>query len=571
MAVFYNVRFQPAAVKNLLPEAKRPWTIVVKVPKLCHRLAGRYFEGIRIGPSPQWLVETLAASDIRSINNLVDITNYVTLETGQPLHAFDFDKIEGGQLLARLGKVGEMVETLDGQKILLGAGVVVLADKKNPLDIAGIKGGKKAEIGIGTRNILLTAGNFDSVNIYQTSKAINLRTDASVRFSHRISPELVLTGLQRATELIRELCGGKIGNLIDVYPHKERRRWIKFRMEELNKITGVQWKQSTALGYLKKLGFTIRGNFIEAPKTRNDIEIFEDLAEEIIRIKGYENLPGIPPRLTVRPTDYDEQIRLEESIKKFLAGVGLSEVYNHTFTNKGDIKLENPTSQDLAFLRHSLADGLVKNIDDNFRFFKRVAIFETGKVFAYPHQEIALLGLALGDKKESTFLELKGLAVSLLEALGLTDYLMADESPRRLRLLSSGRVLGYLMYDDHSQGKVSWAEINLTILLKLVREEKEYQPIPKYPSIIRDLSLSVEKDCRINEVMGIIEQAASSHLEDVDLIDSYENDQLGENRRGLTFRLVFLSTERTLTDKEVDEETAKIIKALKEEIDAEIR
>ena len=550
---------------------KGPFEIINKVPKLCRRMSACYFEGIKISLSPKWLKEALESSGIRSINNLVDITNYVTLETGQPMHAFDFDKMTGGQLVVRQSKSGEIVETLDGQKFNVDSSIIVLADKKDPLDIAGIKGGKKAEITDSTKNILLTAGNFDGTSIYKTSRKIGLTTDASVRFSHNISPELVGWGIIRATELILKLCGGKAGGLADNYSKKPSKNIIKFDIEKFNKISGLDLKEKQALNYLKKLGFLVNGLLVTAPLIRTDIEIFEDLVEEIMRIYGYEELKAQAPVIFLKSYKQEDQINFKDRIKKILINMGLSEVYNYSFSNKGDIKLENPINKDCSFLRHSLESGLVKNIEDNFRFFQHVGLFELGKVFSYPDKELFILGVAIGDKKEKTIFELKGIVGQLLSGLGLTDYSMENENSERLRIKSNGAVLGYIRYLREQGGKISLAEVNLDELLHKAQEEREYEPISKYPSITRDLSILISLDIRVNKIMEIIEASAPQYLDDVDLIDSYEGSEVGEGQQGLTFRLIFLSEEKTLTDKEVDEEFKKVTSALINSLGVEIR
>lgn len=554
-------------VNELKTEIKKSATVRIQ-SKLCRRLAARYFEGIKIGPSPKWLVEALAASDMRSINNLVDITNYVTLETGQPLHAFDFDKMAGGQLIARGGRKGEVVETLDNQKIELNSEVLILADKKYPLDVAGVKGGKKAEITNATKNILLTAGNFDGVTIYKTSRQINLITDASIRFSHNISSELVGWGLARAAELIQKLCGGQMGPTKDVYPKKPAKKVLRFNLDRFNGLVGINLKEGQALGYLKKLNFVVKGNLVEAPAIRTDIETFEDLVEEIMRLYGYENLKPIAPRVTLHPSGFEDQIVLKDKIRNILTGLGLNEVYNYSFAAGGDLKLENPTNQEMTFLRHSLAGGLTKTIENNLRFFKKVPVFEIGHVFSYPDKEKVHLGLAIGDQKENVFFELKGAVDSLLEKLGLTDYFMREEASDRLRIEADHHVLGYLSHKEN--GRIAIAEIDLGETLQQAQGEKEYEPLSKFPSINRDLSVLAPREIRVNQIMELMEAAAPKYLDDVDLIDTYEDPKL-LGQESLTFRLVFLAEDRTLTDNEVDGEMAKINRALTEKLGVEIR
>lgn len=567
IAAICNKTLKEPLVRNLKAEIKKTAPVAIK-SKFCRRLSARYFEGIKIGPSPKWLVEALAASGLRSINNLVDITNYVTLETGQPLHAFDFEKMTGWQLIVRAGQAGEIVETLDGVKVELDSDIMVLADKKDPLDIAGIKGGKKAEITSATKNILLTAGNFDGVTIYKTSRKIALTTDASIRFSHNLSPELVGSGLARATQLIKELCGGQVGPLTDVYPNKPSKIVIRFDIEKFNALTGVNLKENQAINHLKKLNFSVKNNLVEVPAIRTDVETPEDLTEEIMRLYGYENIKPIPPHVTLSSPGFEDQIVLKDKIKNILINLGLNEIYNYSFIGGGDLKLENPTSSETSFLRHSLSSGLLTTITNNLRFFDRVPIFEIGRVFTYPDKETEFLGLAIGDQKHNCFFEVRGAVDSLLEKLGLTDYFMREEASDRLRLEANHHVLGYLSHQDG--GRLAIAEINLEKLLRLVTEEKEYEPLSKFPSISRDISVLASREIRVNQIMELIEAAAFKYLDDVDLIDTYEDPKL-MGQESLTFRLVFLAENKTLTDKEIDDEMAKVTKALTEKLGVEIR
>jgi len=550
---------------------KKYQQVKVKVEtKACRRLMACYFDGIKIGPSPRWLIEALLSSGQQPINNLVDVTNYVTLETGQPLHAFDFDKLAGSVLFVRQAKRGERVTTLENKTYQLEPSMVVLADAQGPLDIAGIKGGRRAEITNATRKILLTAGNFTGPDIYRTAKEIGLVTDAASRFSHDISPALVDWGMGRATLLIKQLCGGRGRGGVDKYLEKPPRRLLKFHFDKFEKLTGLSLKKSQIIAYLKKLGFGLKGNLVEAPAERTDIEIFEDLVEEVVRLVGYNNLPVQAPVVSLKPAGAEEQLILKDNLRRALVSFGWDEVYNYSFvpsdSAKEAVALANPISRSLALLRPSLLINLAVNLDDNRRFFKEVRIFEIGKVFN-PAEKL-MLGLAIATGQRGAFFELKGAVEQLFEWLGLVDYSFREETEARLAIESDHQRLGSLMHQAGDQAAL--AEIDLDKLLILVEEEKSFEPLAKYPTVMRDLSLLVTPAVRFSEILSLIQKAAPRYLNDVDLIDSYEDEKFA-GRRGLTIRLVFLAPDRTLTDKEVGLAVKKISTALVDNLDIEIR
>ena len=519
----------------------------------CRRIAAAYIKGIKISESPQWLKDALVVSGLRPINNLVDITNYVTFETGQPLHAFDFDKMEGGELIVRPAMKGEDVETLDGQKFNLDINTLVLADKSHSLDIAGIKGGKRAEITGKTRNILLTAGNFDGANIYKTSRRLGLATDASLRFSHNLHPDLVELGLSRAIELIKELCGGEMGQIKDVYPKPYKRPVIKFDVKKFNQLSGLNLSQKEALRYLNHLDF----------QYRTDIECFEDLVEEVCRLYGYHKLPAIPPKVSLQPSGREDQIILKDKVRRILIGFGIDEVYNYSFLPEGELKLENPTSRELAYLRSYLIPGLIKSIKGNLRYFDRVAIFEIGRVWPNINTEKLMLGIAMPD-----FLELKGVVGQLLKGLGIKDCFFNEDSDDGLRIEADRVFFGNLWLSQNHN--LALTEIDLDKLLKLAREEKEFRPLPKFPSISRDISALVLKKIKIGEIMEAIRETPN-YLAGLDFAGVYESPDFGDDSQSLTFHIVFQAENHTLTDAEADKEIKKIIAVLKKKFGAEIR
>ena len=556
--------------------------IKISSKKQCSRYSGLYAEFSNLKSSPQWLKDVLADCGLRSINSVVDVMNYVMLEIGQPLHAFDADLISGA-IDVRLAKNGEKITTLDGAELKLTNQDLLIADDKRPLAIAGIKGGKTAEVNTQTKRIIVEAANFDGASIYRTARRLNLFTDAGTRFAHGLSPYLVERGIRRAAQLLKEICGAKIGDWVDVDYSKLDKTVLKFDVKKFNALTGFNLEEKVCLEYLKRLGFEIKGDLVTAPPERMDIESFEDLAEEIVNLHSYDELPAIAPKMILKPSGQEDSVVLKSKSRKLLAGLGLNEVYNYSFVaglkdqnfiwysnNAKLVELENPIVEDKKYLRPSLLLGLLKNVEDNWRFNDEVRIFEIGRVFAEEKgglSEKLMLGLALGLKKQRPFLELKGSLDSFFSGVGLLEHDFVPVGDN-LRIESDHHVLGYVRA---AQADIAVAEIDLTKLVSLIQEEKEYRPLSKYPSIVRDLSFIVDAETRVGDIQNILENI-SKLVEDVDLVDWFQDEQkLGTDKKSLTFRLVFQSEERTLTDEEVGKEMERVVSALEKKFDIEVR
>ncbi len=596
VAAIFNTKYIDPTLEKINFDYKNKgiFKVNIKDKVLCPRYSATYVTNVKVGPSPEWLKDVLETCGLRSINNVVDIMNYVMLETGQPLHAFDADRVRGG-LIIRRAKKDEEIETIDNNKFKLSEDILVIADEDRPLAIAGIKGGKHSEVSIKTDKLIVESANFDSVNIYKSSRKLNLRTDASVAFSHNLSPELVELGMNRALILLKELCGAKVYKTEDLYPKKQSKNVIKFDLLKIEKIIGIKIKKPEAQKILVNLGFKISKNLIFVPSLRNDITIIEDVAEEIARFKNFNELPAIPPKISMAVGREDDAVIIKDKIRKYLSAVGYSEVYNYSFVSedklglapseifgiKNAVKIANPLSSDFTHLRDSLSHHLVKNLNDNLRFFDEVRVYEIGKIFSRVSNskdvfEKNILGIAIHSK--DGFLELKGIIDGLLGALGLVDWFLPDlnlennlvQSKEALRIeLGDHSVVGYVgILKGDKKGAL--LELDLEKISKAIIEEKEFEPLSKFPSVDRDISMLVSSDVRVGEILEIIQKADPEHVNDVDLMDFYEDDKFG-NKKSLTFRIVFQASDHTLTDTEVDRELEKIIKFLKDEIEVEIR
>ncbi|MBI3088801.1 MAG: phenylalanine--tRNA ligase subunit beta [Candidatus Colwellbacteria bacterium] len=571
-AAIFNLKLrEPRGIANptKFPNKK---IINVKVMNygLCTRYGALLVEVSNTRQSPSWLTRALITCGIRPINLVVDVMNYVMLEVGQPLHAFDADKIEKG-LIIRPAKKGETITTLDNQHFKLDKGMLVIADAKKAVAVAGIKGGKNAEVDAKTRSVIVEAANFDPVNVYKTSRKLNLVTDASSRFSHGISPSLTEVGINRAAEILAELAHGKVRDYADVNKAAVSRRIIGFSSSKFASLIGLSLSKKEAAAYLTRLGFKVLPSrnkdfdfLVEVPAVRTDITIFEDLVEEVARLYDYNRIPSRPLMVGVEPAREEETLALKDKIRAYLVGAGFSEVYNYSFSAKGDkaaFEIENPIALDKQYLRQDLTTGLKKNIEDNQRFFESIRIFEIGKVFNQKNQEELHLGLALGIKgrKDDAFFELKGAAEHLLERLGIADLFFRPEK-EGIMIESDSDILGKIVgFKDFVA-----AEINLDKLIKLIEEEYEFLPLPKYPAVMRDLSLEMKEPVQVGDILNAIETAPAKDVRDVDLIDYYDPKRF-------TFRIIFQSDKKTLTDKGVNKEMASIVSVLKKKFRLQVR
>ncbi len=582
--------FKPA--KELKLEIKKPAPRVSVISKKhSPKYLARYFEIVKMKPTPQWAKDILMACGQKPINAVVDAMNLAMLETGQPLHAFDAGLIAGG-LQVRLAKNGEEIKTIDSQNFTLRDSDLVIADDEGLLAIAGVKGGKRAEIGLNTRSIIVEAANFDGSGVYKTARAINLFTDASSRFSHGLSPVLAERGMNRAAELLKEFTGVKTGAMTALSSVKPNKTTLKFDIAHFIRLTGLSLKEKDALGYLKKLGFGIKGKLVTAPDERTDIGTAEDLFEEIVNLYGYDKLPAVAPKIGLSAAGKEDAVVFKDLLRSLLIGFGFNETYNYSFVGRkeltryadpkwwGAVSLRNPISSDFQYLRPSLALGLLKNLDDNLRFFDEARLFEIGKTFVEEDgslREELRLDLAIGFKKGNPALELKGAVDEAVSKLGLTDYFFRDlnmevkylEPEHSVRLEVGHSVVG-LVGVVKGNPRYALASFDLGKLMAAVSGEKEYRPLPKYPAISRDLSLVVDSSTRVGGMQDVLENA-SPLIFDVDLLDWYEDEKIGDGKKSITFRIVFQSEDRTLTDIEVNKEMEKVLEALQSSFDVEVR
>ncbi|MBI2634005.1 MAG: phenylalanine--tRNA ligase subunit beta [Parcubacteria group bacterium] len=580
--------------------------VKVTAPKLVRRYTLRAIKNVKIKESPAWLKKGLEACGIRPINNIVDAANYVMLEVGQPLHAFDADEVKDRTVIVRQAKKGEKIETIERKTYILDGFELLITDKKGPLGFAGIKGGRRGEITSKTKNILIESANFDPTLTREASKRHGLRTDASWRFENNLDPNLAEAAVNRVAGLIHELAGGEIfQNLIDFYPKKVLPVPILVDVEKLSKLLGIPLTEKRVMDLVKPFCSWIEqihprksALLLHIKTFRRDLCYPEDIAEEVARLIGYNNIPAKAPVLELRPRVKNESLEFREILKDHMVALGFSEVYNYSFISERDAKalafdrnklleIANPISGETRYLRASLLPNLLKNIRDNFRFFDEVRIFEIGKHYRgkdrRPMEAWWMAGVIGGKtiKSVDLFFDAKGLMESLLERLGFDreDYRWKEPPYRHQNMLPTA--VATLFVDNTDIAMVGIVRPNVASkydidtpivywrldvepLRQAVQGEHEFQPLHKYPDVTRDISMLVPIDRKIDTLEQIISEASKKYLEEVELFDIYEGEELGKGVKSLAFHLIFRALDRTLTSEEVDKEMEKIIKRLKE-------
>jgi len=582
-------------------------SVEIKEKELCYRYTARAITNIKVGPSPEWLKERIEAIGQQSINNVVDLTNYVMFETGQPLHAFDADKLSGQKIIVRKAKKEEKIISLDGEKYELDKDMLVIADNKDPLVIAGVKGGQKAEISKDTKTLILESANFNLHNIHKTSKKLGLRTEASLRFEHGLDPNLTSSAIDRLAYLINKVVKGEIvKGKIDVYRNKIKPKTVVVELSRINSLLGIKISKTQVLKILKSLEIEVKTSSLKnqdikftskIPTRRLDIQIAEDLIEEVGRIYGYENIKTTPPITKLILTSEKDSLRIREKTKNILESLGFSEVYNFSFVGEKDleilktsskeyIELKNPLSLDLKYLRKNLIINILKNVSENFKYFDEIKFFELGKVYIkkVKNKEQKMLVGVIARKKQQgkLFYEIKGVVDSLFNKLGISDCWYDNfeatpewtekkiwQSQKSAEIKLGNKEIGFLGEIKPSvlnnlgiKEQVVAFNINFKLLIDAVDEEVIYTHPSKYPSIVRDIAVLVDLGDKVADVVNIINIVGGKLVKDVDLFDMYAGDQLPDNRKNLAFHVVYQAENRTLTDKEVDKIHNKITREI---------
>jgi len=613
-----NINYDSIDRKKLLPEKGNLNSINLKIqcPQLVSRYSAVVIEGVKVGSSPNWLKKYLKSQGIKLINNIVDLTNYIMFAIGQPLHAFDYNKVLEQKMILRQSKKGEKIITLDGIEHKLDNGMLVIEDKKRLIDLVGIMGGKLSEIDSKTKNIILQAGNFDQRTIYSTSKKLAFSTDASNIYIQGIDPNLTTIALESAYLLFKKLSKGKIVQKIDIYPKEVLAKKIKLDLNYLKKVLGIEISKKEVINILKKLEFQIvevqpQSLVVKIPTFRLDILIQEDLIEEVGRIYGYDKIKPIFPVAALIPPKRNQEIFWLDIIKDILKEAGFSEVYNYSFISNKDkeifnfsnelIDLENPISLLFQYLRPSLISNLLKNVKKNSKEFDLIKVFEIGKIFKKSsklksqnsklEEKRMLSGLIYKkEPKTEVFYELKGVIDLMLEKLGISNvwYDQYKPTPEDSRISlwnpeKSAEIkinhteIGFLgeisfeILEKLGLGKIVAFDIDFEKLIKYVSEEHEYQPISRFPAAIRDLAVLVPGDVKVVDILNKVNEVGGPLVRDIDLFDMYQGPSIPEGKKNLAFHIIYQSEKKTLKSEEVDKIHQKIIKNLEKDPEWEVR
>jgi len=597
--------------KKLKDKKSGDLIIKIKDKKHCPRYMGAILENITVQPSPKWMQARLIASGMEPINNVVDITNYVMLEVGSPLHAFDKKIIENKTdgkvtIVVRQAQKKEKLELLDGTKLELNEHDLIIANEEKALALAGIKGGKDSGIEDKTDTIVLEAANFNKFNLRKSRQRHGLMTEAQARFEKGIAPELAERALKRAIELLTQYAGAELKAVRDENYYPTAKQTEKLKLNQLDNLLGYVVNKKRAINTLKNLGFQIKNQNQETvtltvPYWRLDIEGPEDFIEEVGRIEGYEKIEEKEIKQTVKIPRRNDLREREWEVSALLRGLGFDEVKNYSFYGKREAKkcglteahleLEHPLSEDLSLLRKSLLPNLLKNVAHNAKYFEQVSIFELGKIYQLnkeEKQEKTMLAGAIyaTGNKEKEFYNLKAKLKALLEySVGKEiSFKVSDKNedqifyPGReaiIQMAETKKILGKMGEVIPATAKffgikkpVAVFEIDFNLLNQCFKQNKEFKPLRKYPVILRDISIFVSLGKEAEEVIKTIKKSGGGDLIKVDLFDVFDNQ--AEEKRSLAFHLTFAKDNRTMKSKEVDKLMKKIGEAL-EKMGAKVR
>ena len=583
--------------------------VTVEDKELCPRYCARMVKNVKIGPSPKWMQRCLAANGIRPINNLVDITNYVMEEFGQPMHAYDMDTIEGQEIIVRRAKKDEKFVTLDGQERILDDSVLMICDGKKPVGIAGIMGGENSMITENATTVLLEAACFDGVNIRLSSKKVGLRTDASGKFEKGLDPNNAQAAIDRACQLIEEFgCGEVVGGMADVYSKVKEPVRVAFDTDKINSLLGTELSKEEMLEYLSRveLEYDESTGEIVAPTFRHDIFRIADLAEEVARFYGYDNIPTTLPKGEATTGKLPFKLRIEQVARDMAEFNGFSQGYCYSFESpkvfdkllipendelRKAIVISNPLGEDFSIMRTISLNGMLTSLGTNYkRRNKDVRLYELGNI--YLPKELPLTELpeermmfTLGMYGAGDFFSMKGVVEEFLDKIGM--YKKEEYNPnagktflhpgRQAEIIYDKTVIGY-MGEVHPTVAASYgigekayvAVLDIPAILEFATFDRKYEGIAKFPAVSRDISMVVPKEVLAGEIEAVIEQRGGKILENYQLFDIYEGSQIKEGYKSMAYSVTFRAKDRTLEDADVNAAMKKILNGL-ETIGIELR
>ncbi len=584
-------------------------SVEVQDPDLCSRYCARVCTNIKIAPSPEWMQRRLRASGIRPINNLVDITNYVMEEYGQPMHAFNLDTIAGHKIIVRRANDGDEFETLDEQVRKLDSEVLMICDAEKEIGIAGIMGGQNSKITDDVKTVLFEAATFNGPNIRKSAKRIGLRTDASGKFEKGLDPHTASEAINRACQLIEELgCGEVVGGMVDVcQPMKEKVK-IKFEPDKINRLLGTQVSEQEMLDIFEMLEieYDKESRELIAPTYRQDLEGFADIAEEVARFHGYDVIPTTLPTGEATAGKLSFKLRIEQKARDIAEYCGFSQGMCYSFESpkvfdklllpensplRKTVVISNPLGEDFSIMRTISLNGMLTSLATNFnRRNKDVKLYELGNIYL-PHQVPVTelpderMQFTLGMYGEGDFYTMKGVVEEFFEAIGVSGHLHYDPKaekpflhPGRQALISyDGRTVGYLgevhpeVCDNYGIGARTYVTVlDMPEILPLATFDRKYEGIAKYPAVSRDISMVLPKEILAGQIEAVIAQRGGKILEEYQLFDIYEGEQIKAGYKSVAYSITFRAKDRTLEESDVSGAMKKILNGL-EALGAELR
>ena len=603
-AVTFGKDFYPPVVKETgNHENIRDYlTVEVENTKLCPRYCARMVKNIRLAPSPEWMQRRLAASGIRPINNIVDITNYVMEEYGQPMHAYDYDLIGGHKIVVKCAEDGDKFQTLDGQIRKLDSTVLMINDGEKEVGIAGIMGGENSKITDDVKTMVFEAACFDGTNIRLSSKKVGLRTDASGKFEKGLDPNNAEAAINRACQLIEELGAGEVvGGILDIYPQKREPVRVKFDPDKINRLLGTEISAEQMKEYFKmlELGFDENTQEVIAPTFRQDLNCLADLAEEVARFFGYDNIPTTLPSGEATTGKLSYKLRIEEIAREVAEFSGFSQSMTYSFESpkvfdklmipqedelRRVVTILNPLGEDFSVMRTSPLNGLLTSLSTNYnRRNKDVKLYELANIYLPKNLPLTELPdermqFTLGMYGEGDFFTMKGVVEELFDKLGMRKKVHYDPKcsrpylhpGRKAEILYENTAVGYIgelhpdVADRYKIGERTYvAVLDMPAVIPFADFDRKYQGLAKYPAVTRDLSMVVPKEILVGQIEDVLTQRGGKLLEGCKLFDIYEGSQIVSGYKSVAYSITFRAKDHTLTDDEVNGVMKKILNGLK--------
>ena len=579
----------------------------VEVPAeaLCNRYTARMVKNVRIAPSPKWLRQRLRANGVRPINNIVDITNYVMLEYGQPMHAFDYRYVSSGKIVVREAEEGEVLTTLDGNVRNLKAGMLVIADETKPIGLAGIMGGENSEILDDTTTVVFESANFNGTSIRQTALALGMRTEASGKFEKNLDPMMTVPAVQRACELVELLCCGDVmDGIIDIINYVPAPRTLELEPEKINNLLGTKISEEDMVRYLNLLEIPVEGRTIHVPSWRPDLNLMADIAEEVGRSYGYNEIPTTDFKTSTQG-GYTPYMKMETKAGALCRSLGYSEIITYSFVSpaifdriripaesqlRNALKIQNPLGEDTSIMRTTALPSMLEILSRNNAYHNKAAkLYELAKIYlpqegqVLPEEPKILVLGAYGANVN--FFTIKGELDALFSGLRIpkVQYTADSSNPsyhpgRCAKVTIGDKAIGYIgqihplvaqNYDISCE--LYCAEINFNDLFQLQLPEATYVPLPKYPAVTRDLAVICDETITVAQVETVITAAAGKLLRNIKLFDIYRGTGIPEGKKSMAFSLELRADDRTLTDSDCEKVMQKVLPALEEKLNAVLR